>query len=73
MITLQFVPYGDIEFMNSEDRVKHLLNIVKGNKIVLMQGRLKPEEETKLIQRTMEQITRVFKCAHNINNILSFL
>ena len=38
--------------------IKYLLNIVKENKIVLMQGRLNPEEETKLIQETMSSIKK---------------
>lgn len=61
MLTLQFLPYGDIEHLNSDQRVKKLLGIVKENKVVLMQGRLKPEEETKLIQQTMELVAEQFK------------
>lgn len=38
-----------------------LLQIVKKNKIVLMQGRLKPSEEAGLIQSTMEHISKDFK------------
>lgn len=61
MLTLQFVPYGDIEDLNSQQRINKLLNIVKQDKIVLMQGRLRPEEETLLIQQTMEKIQDNFK------------
>lgn len=61
MLTLQFVPYGDIEHLDSEGRIAKLLDIVKDDKIVLMQGRLHPEEETLLIQKTMEQIADEFK------------
>jgi hypothetical protein len=61
MLTLQFVPYADIEHLGADDRVDHLLHIVKSNKIVLMQGRLKPEEEAQLIQQTMLEIAREFK------------
>ena len=35
--------------------------IVKENKIVLVEGRLKPSEEAELIQRTMEEVNREFK------------
>jgi hypothetical protein len=41
--------------------VGKLLDIVKQDKIVLMQGRLKPEEETLLIMETMSQIQKAFK------------
>src|SRR3989344_6266058 len=61
MLTLQFVPYADIESLDSQARINKLLKIVKNKHIVLMQGRLKPEEEAGLIQRTMEQIDKEFK------------
>lgn len=61
MLTLQFVPYGDIEHLGSDQRIKKLLSIVRDEKVILMQGRLKPEEETKLIQQTMELIAEEFK------------
>ena len=60
MLTLQFIPYAEIEHLDSEKRIDKLLGIVKDRKIVLMQGRLQPEEETLLIQHTMLQITRAF-------------
>ena len=60
MLTLQFVPYSEIEKLDGSARIKKLLSIVKEEKIVLMQGRLRPEEETGLIQKTMESITKSF-------------
>lgn len=61
MLTLQFVPYAEIEHLDSSTRIDKLLDIVREDKIVLMQGRLKPEEETMLIQKTMEKIEEEFK------------
>jgi len=61
MLTLQFVPYADIESLDSQARINKLLKIVKNKHIVLMQGRLKPEEEAGLIQKTMEQIDKEFR------------
>ena len=61
MLTLQFVPYADIEDLDSEERITKLLGIVKEESIVLMEGRLKPDEETMLIQKTMEEISKKFK------------
>ena len=60
MLTLQFVPYSDITYLSSEERINKLLDIVKKDNIVIMQGRLKPIEETKLIQYTMEIIDKDF-------------
>lgn len=59
-LVLQFIPYVEIESLDSDARVNKLLHIVKGNKIVLIEGKLRPTEETMLIQRTMEEIDRKF-------------
>lgn len=61
MLTLQFVPYTTIESMSSLGRIKKLLKIAKENKIVLLEGRLKKEEEAELIKTTMEEINEEFK------------
>lgn len=61
MLTLQFVPYSEIEDLGSARRVKKLIDIVKENKIVLLEGRLKKEEETDLIAIAMEEIDNKFK------------
>ena len=61
MVTLQFVPYHEIEDLGSARRVKKLIDIVKESKIVLLQGRLKKEEETDLIAITMEEVGDKFK------------
>jgi len=61
MITLQFVPYYEIADLSSGKRIKKLLNIVRDNKILLLEGRLKKEEETELIKKTMELIDDDFK------------
>ncbi len=61
MLTLRFIPYHEVENLNSEQRINKLLNIAKQNSIILMQGRLRPEEEASLIQETMQQINNKFK------------
>ena len=61
MVTFQFIPFQDIEKLTSVKRVNKLLNIVKQDKIVIMEGRLKKEEETDLIEITMEEISPKFK------------
>ena len=60
MVTFQFVPYEDIESMGSSRRISKLLNIVKQGKIVLLQGRLRKDEEADLIETTMEHIDERF-------------
>lgn len=61
MLTLQFVPYYEIEHLSSAKRIQKLLTIVKQDKIVLLEGKLKKEEEKDLIEITMEEIDQKFK------------
>ena len=61
MVTFQFVPYSEIEHLGSAKRVNKLLNTVKEDKIVIMEGRLTKEEEADLIEITMEEITPKFR------------
>jgi len=58
-LTLQFIPFSEIESMGSNERIKKLLKLVLDNKIVLLQGRLKPEEEARLIEDTMAMIDHI--------------
>jgi hypothetical protein len=61
MVTIQLLPYTEIESLSSVGRIRKLLSLAKENKIVLLQGRLKKEEETELIKVTMEEINKEFK------------
>ena len=61
MLTLQFVPYSEINHLTSIGRIRKLLNLAKENKIVLLEGRLEKDEETELIKTTMEEINKDFK------------
>ncbi len=61
MLTLQFIPFYEIEQLDSQRRIAKLLKAVKANKIVLMEGRLRSEEEAELIRKTMEEISSSFK------------
>jgi hypothetical protein len=60
-LTLQFVPYGEIEHLDSTAKVNKLIKIVKEEKIILLEGRIEKNEETLLIKRTMEEIGPKFK------------
>ena len=61
MLTLQFIPFNDIVSLSSAKRINKLIEIVMQNKIVLLEGRLRKEEEKDLIEITMEKIDRKFK------------
>jgi len=53
------MPYPEIEHLNSSERVRKLLKMVLSNKVILLQGKLKPEEEARLIEDTMAMIGHV--------------
>ncbi|MEK6951105.1 MAG: DUF2073 domain-containing protein [Nanoarchaeota archaeon] len=61
MVTFQFIPYQDMEALSPAKRVNKLLNIVKEDKIVIMEGRLRKQEEADLIEITMEEVSPKFK------------
>jgi|TARA_Y100000310_G_C20647610_1_gene797524 hypothetical protein len=58
-LTLHFMPYSEIAGLDSVERIKKLLKIILGHKVVILQGRLKPEEETRLIEDTMIMIGNI--------------
>ena len=60
-LTLQFVPYAEIADLSSVGRIRKLLKIAKEGNIVLLEGRLKKEEEVELIKTTMEEINDDFQ------------
>ena len=61
MLALQFVPFSEVESLSSEARIQKLLEFVKDNRVVFLEGSLHPREESELIRQTMESITDQFK------------
>ena len=61
MLTLQFLSFTELESLSSDQRVDKLLEMVKDEKIVLLEGMLPKEEAASLIKRTMETIDDQFK------------
>ena len=57
--SIQFLPYSEIRGLDSTQRIRKILNIILGNNILILQGRLEPEEETRLIGDTMAIIGHV--------------
>lgn len=58
-LTIQFIPYSEIENLDSTRRIKKLLETILKNKVIVIQGRLKVEEETRLIEDTMVMVGTV--------------
>src|SRR3989344_3488552 len=57
--TIQFISYSEIRNLSSDERIKKILSIILGGHIIIVQGRLKPDEETRLIGDTMAMIGHV--------------
>ena len=57
--SIQFLPYSEIRDLNGTDRIKKILNIVLGNNILILQGRLRSEEEARLIGDTMAMVGHI--------------
>jgi hypothetical protein len=58
-LSLQVIPFSEVQKLNIAERVKKILNLVLGNKIVILHGRLRPEEEARLIEDTMALVDHV--------------
>lgn len=58
-LSLQVIPYSEIQNMGISERVKKILNLVLGNKIVIIHGRLRAEEEARLIEDTMALVDHI--------------
>jgi hypothetical protein len=54
--TIQFLPYSEIRELSSDERIKKILNIILTNNILILQGRLIPTEEARLIGDTMAMV-----------------
>lgn len=55
-LKIKFIPYEKMKRGNISD----MLRDVKENTIILIDAKLKPEEEAKLIEKTMEQVSEKF-------------
>jgi len=58
-LTIHFMPYSEIAKEDSLNRIKKIVGLVLENRIIILQGRLTPEEETKLIETTMTLIGNI--------------
>ena len=58
-LSLQVLPFSEMKELSISERVKKILSLVLGNKIVILHGRLRPEEEVRLIEDTMALVDHV--------------
>lgn len=58
-VSLHIMPYSEIRSLSINDRIKKILRIVLGNRVIILQGRLRVEEEIRLIEDTMAMVDHV--------------
>ena len=58
-LSLQVIPFSEIEMLSISERVKKVLHLVLSNRIVIIHGRLRAEEEARLIEDTMALVDHV--------------
>lgn len=55
------MPYEEIAHLSSGARIQKIMQSVKENRIVILDGKLKKEEEVELIRTTMEEVDESFR------------
>jgi hypothetical protein len=58
-LSLQVLPFSEVQELTIAQRVRKILNLVLENKIVILHGRLRPEEEARLIEDTMALVDHI--------------
>lgn len=58
-LSLQIIPYSEIENLGISERVKKILALILAGKIIIIQGKLRAEEEARLIEDTMAMVDHI--------------
>lgn len=58
-LSIHIMPYSEIKELTITERVKKILSLILGNRVVILQGRLRPEEEIRLIEDTMAMVDHI--------------
>jgi hypothetical protein len=58
-LSLHVIPHSEIKDLTIGERVKKILKLILGNRIVIIHGRLRPEEEARLIEDTMAMVEHI--------------
>jgi len=58
-LTIHFMPYSEISKENTIGKIKKIMGLVLDGKIIILQGRLNPDEETRLIENSMTLIGNI--------------
>lgn len=53
------IPFVELEKLSISERVKKILSLILANKIIIIHGRLRAEEEARLIEDTMAMVDHI--------------
>ena len=58
-LTIHFMPYSEIAHEDAIGRIKKIMGLVLDQKIIILQGKLLPDEEARLIENSMTLIGNI--------------
>lgn len=58
-LSIHVMPFSEVKLLSIGERVKKILSLVLSNKIVILHGRLRAEEQARLIEDTMALVDHV--------------
>ena len=58
-LTIHFMPYSEIVHEDAIGRIKKIMGLVLQQKIIILQGKLYPDEEVRLIENSMTLIGNI--------------
>lgn len=59
-IRIEFVSSAALSGMDSQGKVGYLIDVIRGGSIIVLEGRLQPEDERMLIEQTMSIVDDKF-------------
>ncbi len=58
-LLIHFMPYSEIAREDTIGKIKKIMGIILKNRIIILQGKLKPDEEARLIENSMTLIGNI--------------
>jgi len=58
-LTIHFMPYSEISNDDVISKLKKIMGLILDNKIIILQGKLRPDEEVRLIENSMTLIGNI--------------
>lgn len=59
-IRIEFMPFDKLKHLSQKRKIATIVNVVKKNSVLIIDGKLSAEEEASLIEETMKKISKSF-------------